>query len=156
MKREKVISILKYYRDIDKAVRLNERVIKNLEDQYYSTLGAANMDGMPHGTTVSSTVENVVLNVPASVKVTIDSLNRENAKLAKMKAVILSEINRLTYHQRAVVLAFYIEGRQWEQISEQVNYSPRQCRNIRDEALLILGKNFGQNKTVARYNFPRN
>ena len=34
MKREKVILILKYYRDIDKAVRLNERVIKNLEDQY--------------------------------------------------------------------------------------------------------------------------
>lgn len=155
MKREKVILILKYYRDIDKAVRLNERVIKNLEDQYYSTLGAANMDGMPHGSAVASPVEAAVLNVPASVKVTIDDLNRENSKLAKLKAAILADINRLTYHQRAVVLAFYIDGRQWEHISEQINYSPRQCRNIRDEALSILGKHFGQNKTVSRFVFPQ-
>ena len=39
MNREKVIVILRYYRDADKAIKMNERVIKNLEDQYYSTLG---------------------------------------------------------------------------------------------------------------------
>lgn len=33
--REKVIVILHYYRDADKAIKMNERVIKNLEDQYY-------------------------------------------------------------------------------------------------------------------------
>ena len=49
MKREKVISVLRFYRDIEKSIKLNERVIKNLEDQYYTTLGAVNMDGMPHG-----------------------------------------------------------------------------------------------------------
>ena len=49
MNREKVIVILHYYRDADKAIKMNERVIKNLEDQYYSTLGAVNSDGMPHG-----------------------------------------------------------------------------------------------------------
>lgn len=38
MNREKVIVILHYYRDADKAIKMNERVIKNLEDQYYSTL----------------------------------------------------------------------------------------------------------------------
>ena len=38
MNREKVIVILRYYRDADKAIKMNERVIKNLEDQYYSTL----------------------------------------------------------------------------------------------------------------------
>ena len=47
MKREKVISVLRFYRDIEKSIKLNERVIKNLEDQYYTTLGAVNMDGMP-------------------------------------------------------------------------------------------------------------
>lgn len=47
MNREKVIVILRYYRDADKAIKMNERVIKNLEDQYYSTLGAVNSDGMP-------------------------------------------------------------------------------------------------------------
>ena len=37
--REKVITILRFYRDVDKTIKLNERVIKNLEDQYYTTLG---------------------------------------------------------------------------------------------------------------------
>ena len=49
MKQERVIAILDFYRDIDKTVTMNERVIRNLEDQYYSTLGAVNSDGMPHG-----------------------------------------------------------------------------------------------------------
>ena len=40
MKQERVIAILDFYRDIDKTVTMNERVIRNLEDQYYSTLGA--------------------------------------------------------------------------------------------------------------------
>ena len=155
MKREKVIAILRFYRDVEKSVKLNERVIKNLEDQYYTTLGAVNSDGMPHSKgVVSSPVERVVLNIPRSVVNTIDSLNRENAKLEKIKAEILSELNRLNYHERAVVLGFYIEGLQWEQISERVNYSPRQGRNIRDNALDRLEKHFGQNTTVSRFRFP--
>ena len=32
--REKVITILRFYRDVDKTIKLNERVIKNLEDRY--------------------------------------------------------------------------------------------------------------------------
>lgn len=34
MKQERVIAILDFYRDIDKTVTMNERVIRNLEDQY--------------------------------------------------------------------------------------------------------------------------
>lgn len=98
MKREKVISVLRFYRDIEKSIKLNERVIKNLEDQYYTTLGAVNMDGMPHGSGGGeSPVERAALNIPRSVTNTIESLNRENSKLAKIKAEILSELNRLTY-----------------------------------------------------------
>lgn len=155
MKREKVIMILRFYRDIDKAIKLNERVIKNLEDQYYMTLGAVNMDGMPHGSGgTASPVERAVLNVPRSVTNTIDGLNRENSRLAAIKAEILSELNHLTYHERAVLLGFYIEGVQWEQISARVNYSPRQCRNIRNDALNRLEKLFSQNKAVSRFDFP--
>lgn len=156
MKREKVISVLRFYRDIEKSIKLNERIIKNLEDQYYTTLGAVNMDGMPHGSGgATSPVERDVLNVPKSVTNTIESLKRENGKYADLKAEILSELNRLTYHERAVVLGFYIDGLQWEQISARVNYSPRQCRNIRDGALNRLAKLFSQNKAVSRFNFPQ-
>lgn len=36
MKQERVIAILDFYRDIDKTVTMNERVIRNLEDQTYT------------------------------------------------------------------------------------------------------------------------
>lgn len=156
MKREKVISVLRFYRDIEKSIKLNERVIKNLEDQYYTTVGAVNMDGMPRGSGGGeSPVERAALNIPRSVTNTIESLNRENSRLEKIGAEILSELNRLTYHERAVVLGFYIDGLQWEQISARVNYSPRQCRNIRNDALNRLARLFSQNKAVSRFNFPQ-
>lgn len=155
MQREKVVAILKFYRDADKTIRLNERVIKNLEDQYYDSVGAVNMDGMPRGRGgTSSPVERTVLNIPRSVVNTIDSMERDNRKLEEIKAAILEELNRLNYHQKAVILGFYIDGLQWERISERLNYSPRQCRNIRDGALDRLAKRFSSNGTIARFRFP--
>lgn len=152
MQREKVIAILKFYRDADKTIRLNERIIKNLEDQYYDSVGAVNIDGMPHGKgDTSSHVERTVMNIPCSVVNTISSMKRDNQTLERIKAEILNELNRLNYHQKAVVLGFYIDGLQWEQISERLNYSPRQCRNIRDSALVRLTKRFSLNSTISRY-----
>ena len=81
MKREKVISILRFYRDIEKSIKLNERIIKNLEDQYYTTLGAFNMDGMPHGSGGGeSPVERAALNIPRSVTVSANDKMKENAE----------------------------------------------------------------------------
>ena len=144
MKQERVIAILDFYRDIDKTVTMNERVIRNLEDQYYSTLGAVNSDGMPHGKGgVSNPVERVVLNIPQSVSDTIANMRRENERLTAIKGEILSELNALN-----------IDGLQWERLSQRVNYSPRQCRNIRNIALDRLAKRFEQNKRISRYVFP--
>lgn len=155
--REKVIVILHYYRDADKAIKMNERVIKNLEDQYYSTLGAVNSDGMPHGKgTTSNPVERVVLNIPGSVTRTIDRLRRENEETERVKAEIAEELKCLNYTEKALVLGFYINGEQWERLSARVNYSPRQCRNIRAVALDRLAKCFAVNKTISRYRFPEN
>ena len=140
MKQERVIAILDFYRDIDKTVTMNERVIRNLEDQYYSTLGAVNSDGMPHGKGgVSNPVERVVLNIPQSVSDTIANMRRENEKLTAIKGEILSELNALNYREKAVIYGFYIDGLQWERLSQRVNYSPRQCRNIRNIALERFG-----------------
>ena len=148
MKQERVIAILDFYRDIDKTVTMNERVIRNLEDQYYSTLGAVNSDGMPHGKGgVSNPVERVVLNIPQSVSDTIANMRRENEKLTAIKGEILSELNALNYREKAVIYGFYIDGLQWERLSQRVNYSPRQCRNIRNIALERLAKRFEQKNT---------
>ena len=153
--RRAYIVILHYYRDADKAIKMNERVIKNLEDQYYSTLGAVNSDGMPHGKgTTSNPVERVVLNIPGSVTRTIDRLRRENEETECVKAEIAEELKCLNYTEKALVLGFYINGEQWERLSARVNYSPRQCRNIRAVALDRLAKRFAVNKTISRYRFP--
>lgn len=155
MKQERVIAILDFYRDIDKTVTMNERVIRNLEDQYYSTLGAVNSDGMPRGKGgVSNPVERVVLNIPQSVSDTIANMRRENERLTVIKGEILSELNALNYREKAVIYGFYIDGLQWERLSQRVNYSPRQCRNIRNVALDRLAKRFEQNKQISRYVFP--
>ena len=140
MKQERVIAILDFYRDIDKTVTMNERVIRNLEDQYYSTLGAVNSDGMPHG--------------KGGVSDTIANMRRENEKLTAIKGEILSELNALNYREKAVIYGFYIDGLQWERLSQRVNYSPRQCRNIRNIALERLAKRFEQNKRISHYVFP--
>ena len=155
MKREKVIAILHYYRDADKTIRMNERVIKNLEDQYYSTLGAVNSDGMPHGKGgVSNPVERVVLNIPVSVTKTLERLRRETAEIEEIKKEIDLELKCLNYTEIEVIQGFYIRGEQWERLSRRVNYSPRQCRNIRDGALDRLARRFRGNKTISRYRFP--
>ena len=155
MNKEQVIVILHYYRDADKAIKMNERVIKNLEDQYYSTLGAVNSDGMPHGKgTTSNPVERVVLNIPHSVTRIIDRLRREINETGKIKEEIAGELNRLNYTEKALVWGFYIEGEQWERLSARVNYSPRQCRNIRAAALDRLARYFGGNEIISQYRFP--
>ena len=155
MNRNKVIAILHYYRDAKKTIKMNERVIKNLEDQYYSTLGAVNSDGMPHGKgTTSNPVEQVVLNIPRSVTRTIERLRRENREISDIKEEIAAEMKCLNYTEKALVLGFYIDGEQWERLSARVNYSPRQCRNIRAAALDRLAKLFEANETISRYRFP--
>lgn len=153
--REKVVAILQFFCDIDKTIQLTERMMQNLEEQYYTTLGGVDMDGMPHGKGMpSSPVERAVLHIPVSVQHTISDMKREIRELAEVKTEILSELNHLNYRQKEVLLSFYIDGMQWERISERLHYSPRQCRNIRDMGLDTLAKRFAHNKTIARYRFP--
>ena len=74
MKKEKVIAALKFYKDVDKSIRLNERVVKNLEIQYYNSSRPVTSSGMPHGKGgTSNPVESAVLNIPKSVPETNDS-----------------------------------------------------------------------------------
>ena len=69
MKRGKVISILRFFSTIDKEIQMNNATVEELNDRYYSTLGAVNMDGLPHGKGgVSKPVENMVANVPEYVR----------------------------------------------------------------------------------------
>lgn len=155
MNREKVIEILEFYRDAEKTVKLNNRVIKNLEDQYYSSVGSPRLDGMPRAQGGgASAVENIAINIPASVRKTIQVMERENERLGKARVEIMRELNGLTFAQKTIVYDFYIQGYQWERVSAQINYSVRQCKNIRTRALDKLARRFTANKVISRYHFP--
>ncbi len=154
MNKEKTAKILTFYRTIDSAVHLNDRMIADMEDEYYSMSGGAGADGMPKAKgKTSNPVQTIVLNIPESVRETIKALRAENKTMVKMKAEIFKEINRLTYIERVIVVSFYIEEQKWAQIVEAAKYSERQCRNIRKTALEKLAVYFKRNKIVAAHDF---
>lgn len=155
MKRGKVISVLKFFRTIDREIQMNNATIEDLNDRYYITLGAVNMDGLPHGKGgVSKPVENMIANVPDYVRKKIKGKQRRNKRLEELRTAIGQELDRLNFYEKAVVLWFYVDGATWEQISGRLNYSPRQCRNIRDKALDRLGTRFSANKAISNFKFP--
>ena len=132
MKRGKVISILRFFSTIDKEIQMNNATVEDLNDRYYSTLGAVNMDGLPHGKGgVSKPVENMVANVPEYVRKKIAGKQRRNKRLEEVRSAIGRELDRLNYYEKAAVTWFYLDGATWEQISGRLNYSPRQCRKDR-------------------------
>lgn len=155
MKRGKVISILRFFGTIDREIQMNNAEIEDMNDRYYITLGAVNMDGLPHGKGgVSKPVENMVANVPDYVRKKIEGKQRRNKRLDELGTAIGRELDRLNFYEKAVVTWFYLDGATWEQISGRLNYSPRQCRNIRDKALDRLGKRFSANKAIFTFRFP--
>jgi len=156
MDKEKAIKILEFYRTIDKDVQFNMRIINDLEDRYYSGIRATVIDGLPKGKgNTPSTVEIAVWNIPETVFNTLKELREQNRKLCKLKTEILKEINTLNHVSRVIIFSFYIEGQQWAQITGQVHYSERQCKNIRDNALEKLCIRFSKNKIVSTYKFPQ-
>lgn len=157
MNSEKVISILAYYKDAADEIKLNERIIRSIEDQHYCSMGAVNNDGMPKSKGgYSNPVERTALNVPRNAADEINEIKKNNEKLERVRNEILKELNRLAYNRKAIIFSFYIDKKQWEYISSQLHYCPRQCRNIRDAAVAALSKSFAQNRIIAKYRFPEN
>lgn len=155
MEKEKVIETLKFYPYIEKEVELNKRIIGDLEDQYYSSMGAINMDGMPKGQGgVSNPTERTVLNVPDVVRESIGEIEESNLQLHRLKVEILKELNTLPYEYKSIIFDFYVTGLHWVRISERINYSPRQCKNIRNSALEKLSAKFGKNRVISNFEFP--
>lgn len=96
----------------------------------------------------------MVANVPDYVRKKIEGKKRRNKRLEEVGTAIGRELDRLTFYEKAVVTWFYLDGATWEQISGRLNYSPRQCRNIRDKALDRLTSWFSTNKAIFTFKFP--
>ena len=150
MDREKVKQILIFFSDIDGRIAFNAQLINDMEDKYYSLNSGRRQDGMPkakHRT--SNPTESAALNIPKAASEAIRQWQDENERLSKLKAAIAWELSRLPQAQRAVIYDFYVRGHKWARIARRLNYSERQCQNIRDNALDRLRCSFSNNKLIA-------
>lgn len=146
-----VVEIIDYCREIPQAIKLNRRVINNLEDVFYLPRINSQLDGMPKAKNhISKITEDLALNVPDGISETIRSLEEKNKRLDNLYKEILKEIQSLDYREHKVIYDFYIMNYRWEKIARGF-YSVRQCKNIRSEALKKLEKKFEDNIYIHNY-----
>ena len=139
MEREKVLRILKRYRDINKEIELNRCFMKDIEENYYMPKKAeAEQDG----------TEKTALNIPIEISEELKGLQRQISEIITFKEEVKRELESLETIQCYIIFWYYIKGKQWFNIASSVNYSVRQCKNIRSEALRELGKRFDKNKKI--------
>lgn len=151
MERETVIEILLFFRDIEKEISLNTRILKEYEERYYNTRGNISLDGVPRNKyKISNPTEAAAINIPDSISAVMRELRKQNERLDKLKNTISGEINSLPSVEKNIVYDFHVKGLQWVQISLSVNYSERQCRNICNRGLDNLGKQFSKNALIKK------
>ena len=150
--------MLAYVKNIDKEIEFNNRIMRDLEDQYYYPVGAINMDGMPKAYGgISRQTETKAMLVPETLSAYMRELEAKNETLCELKIEVLKEMNSLEYNHKYILFNFYLgfekykNRNKWVQISEQINYSERQCKNIRDDALDQLKIKFEKNIAIANY-----
>ena len=64
--------------------------------------------------------------------------------------MIFKEISALSAVHKVIISGLYLQGQKWDRIAEQIGYSVRQAKNIRCEALKVLGEKLARNRNVSR------
>lgn len=151
MDKAKVIRLLEFFPDIDEEIRAKRSAIADLE-QYYNPVSGIQYDGMPKGNYHEwSQTEKIAMNVPNYVSKETKIYQTEIEVLQKVKIEIIKEVSRLNLKHKKIIFGFYFNCMKWEQVAERTNYSDRQCKNIRDEALGKLLAGFQKNKVLTEY-----
>ncbi|MDO4301769.1 MAG: sigma-70 family RNA polymerase sigma factor [Clostridia bacterium] len=149
-----VVSLLEKYPSIDDEINMYRKVLSDLLDTYKRSIGTVKFDSQPKAkvkNNAESVVENTVVNMPENIKDDIDICNNLIGELQSLKTETLKEVSRLEYYQKKVVFNFYFYNMKWKDISKQLGYTDRQCRNIRDRALISLLPVFERNKIIIAY-----
>lgn len=145
---EQTIKIIKFCRDIPEEIKINNQIIKDLENQYYLPSFSGGLDGMPKAKgKISNITEATALNIPDTISDAIKNLSDENERLGRLYKEIISEIQQLEYREQKVIYEFYIKEFSWNKISNGF-YSVRQCKNIRNYAIKKLKFKFEENKQI--------
>lgn len=151
MNKTKVVRLLKLLPEIDEEISTRKNIAADLE-QNYDTAAAVQYDGMPKGKNhISRPTEKKALNIPGYVYRELREIESEIEDLQQVKVEILKEVSRLKLKHKKVVFGFYFHGLTWNQVAERMNYSSRQCKNIRDEAVEQLLQRFSKNRVLVEY-----
>ena len=140
---EKVVYILQRYKDINKELQLHDRIIKDIEDNFYCPLTSLSNK--------ADSTEKTALNVPLEISKELRDLQRQKEETLIFKIEVKRELDKLETLHKCIIYDFYIDHRKWEQIAQRLNYSVRQCKNIRVKALKLLGRQFERNKELKKY-----
>jgi len=152
MDKAKVIQLLEFFPDIDEEIKARKSTIADLE-QYYNPLSGIQYDGIPkRNYQAESQTEKIAMNMPDYIDKGIRTYQKDIETLQKVKIEIIKEVSRLNLKQKKIIFGFYFHNMKWEQVAKHTNYSDRQCKNIRDEALRKLLMNFQKNKILTEYN----
>lgn len=152
MDKRKVIRLLEFFPDIDEEIKARKSAVVDLE-QYYNPISGIQYDGMPKGNYHGgSQTEKVAMNMPYFISKEIRMYQKEIETLQKVKVEIIKEVSKLNLKHKKVIFGFYFHNMKWEQVAERTNYSDRQCKNIRDEALKKLLAGFKKNRVLVEYN----
>ncbi|MGN0108225.1 MAG: hypothetical protein ACI4A5_11095 [Hominilimicola sp.] len=144
--------IVKFYNEIDEEIKVQMKFIKDIDDTYYSTVGAQIINGMPSGKNKKmNPTELRAINIPEDIHRDYMNYQKRLRDLCACRSAILQEINKLNIREKQIIIAFYFEGRKWEQIKAQLHYSIRQCKNIRRHAIYILSHNFDENPIIKNF-----
>lgn len=151
MKKSRVVELLTFYRNIDGEIRLYKATVADLES-YYSPTGGQSLDGMPKAKyNISSTTEDIALNLPDNLREDIELYNSKINVLYKLKTEILKEVSCLELKFKSIITDYYLHGLKWEQVSVRNHYSERQCKNIRNTAIESLATRFEENPVISGF-----
>lgn len=97
----------------------------------------ASISAAPHGGGDDHSRENIIIKIcdlNAKIEERID-------ELVTVKAEIVDRINQIqNANYRLLLWKRYIQGKRWEQIAVDMNYSDRQVKRVHGYALLEIGK----------------
>lgn len=150
MKNSEVEAILKFYKWIDLDIKVASEWLEKYEAGY-NPLGAVEYDGMPHGNKLGDSTALLATKLAETdTKECIETLKSRIAELKKFRTQIFKEISALTVVHKVIICGWYLQGQKWEHVAEQIGYSVRHAKNIRYEALKVLGEKLARNRNVAQ------
>ncbi len=152
-----VVAMLIWYPGADEEIKVYSNLIKDKKDSCYKSVGVVSLDDNINSSVYNhSNVENKIVNMPDDLVADITAIDNVINELKAVKKEIFKEVIRLDYFQKMVIFYYYFDSKKWYEVSKEVNYSERQCRNYRDSALLKLLKAFEKNKIINNYILNKN